>query len=53
MGDLQTTGILTDCVDGSAIRHQTNRVVEDASAMEDGGRESQQLGEEVLYVAQF
>ena len=45
------TSILTDCVDRHAVRHQAKRVVEDAAAMEDGGRESQQTGEEVLQFA--
>ena len=45
------TSILTDCVDRHAVRHQAKCVVEDATAMEDGGRESQQTGEEVLQFA--
>ena len=43
--------MLTDCVDRHAVRHQAKCVIEDATAMEDGGRESQQTGEEVLQFA--
>ena len=44
---------LTDCVDRRAVRQQAKGVVEDAAAMEDGGRESQQTGEEVLQFAKL
>ena len=47
------TSVLTDCVDRHAVWHQAKRVVEDAAAMEDGGRESQQTGEEVLQFAKL
>ena len=49
----KTQAQLTDGVEGSAVRQQAKRVVEDATAMEDGGRESQQTGEEVLQFAKL
>ena len=49
----KTQAQLTDRVEGSAVRQQAKRVVEDAAAMEDGGRESQQTGEEVLQFAKL
>ena len=49
----KTQAQLTDRVERSAVRQQAKGVVEDAAAMEDGGRESQQTGEEVLQFAKL